>query len=225
MEPLDRANPLHAAELEDVYATACNDAVAVGDLRAALATARLILDADLHGDYPYLSVSKVLPALVLTGDLPQARRLAPAMWDGWLRAGRPPAVWLPAAARFAALAHGMRGESGTMATWQARAADAAGSEPAFHGRHAPLATFVAARVAVHAGTGNAAQLVAAAFAHPADARYRTYAVAAAAELAVVAGLPDAAARLRPPLRSPPATTGPPPASPGPPAGCAATPRR
>jgi predicted ATPase/DNA-binding CsgD family transcriptional regulator len=77
---LDPADPGGAAEIEDVLAVACADAVAVGEIAAAHEVAGRILDADVHGDSPHLSVSTVLPALVLAGDLRWARREAPAMW-------------------------------------------------------------------------------------------------------------------------------------------------
>ena len=189
---LDRADPRDAAEIQDVLSVAVVDAVAVGDLPAALATAARVLDGDADGDHPHLTLSTVMPPLVLTGDLAQALRHASAMWDGWLHAGRPPAVWLPAAARFAALAAGLRGDRAGTALWTSRADDAVAEENVFHTRHAPLAAFVAARLADGA---DPAGLVEAAFAGVPDARYQAYALAAGAELAVAAGLPDAAARL------------------------------
>jgi hypothetical protein len=188
---MDRADPRDAAEIEDVLGVAVVDAVAVGDLPAALATAARVLGGGADGDHPHLTLSTVVPALVLSGDLIKALRHAQAMWDGWVRAGRPPVVWLPAAARFAALAAGLSGDPAGTAAWNARADDAAGGENVFHTRHAPLAAFVAARLA----EGDPAGLVEAAFSGAADARYQAYAAAAGAELAVVAGLPDAAERL------------------------------
>ncbi|MHA6616934.1 ATP-binding protein [Pseudonocardia sp. DLS-67] len=182
----DPTEPEGAAEIEDVLAVACADAVAVGEVAAAQDVARRIL-GDAHGDSPYLPVSTVLPALVLAGDLDRARREAPAMWEGWERAGRPPAVWLPVAAQFAALACGLGGDVGQAATWNARAAEA-GTANVFHLQHAPLGVFTAARTAVHLGRP-------ADVPEPTEGRYHAYAVAAHAELAVVAGRADAAERL------------------------------
>ncbi len=183
----DAIDPEGAAEIEDVLAVACADAVAVGEIGAALAVAGRILDADVHGDSPHLSVSTVLPALVLAGDLGWARGEAPAMWEGWERAGRPPAVWLPVAAQFTALAWGLGGDAEQAALWNARAAEA-GTANVFHLQHAPLGVFTAARTAVH--LDRAANVP-----EPAGGRYHAYAVAAHAELAVVAGRPDAGERL------------------------------
>jgi predicted ATPase len=188
---LDPTDPQGAAEVEDVLAVACADAVAVGELAAAVDVAGRILDGDVHGDCPHLTVSTVLPALVLAGDLDWAHARAQAMWAGWERAGRPPAVWLPGAAQFTALAWAFRGDSEQAATWSARAEEA-GTANVFHIRHAPLAVFAAARTAVH--TGRTASVPPPDPAAP-GARYHAYAVAAHAELAVVAGWPDAAERL------------------------------
>jgi hypothetical protein len=180
----DPTDPGGAAEIEDVLAVACADAVAVGEIAAAHEVAVLILEGDVHGDSPHLSVSTVLPALALAGDLGWARRQAPAMWEGWERAGRAPAVWLPVAAQFTALAWGLCGDEEQAALWNARAAEA-GTANVFHLQHAPLGVFTAARTAVH--LGRAAEVP-----EPADGRFHAYAVAARAELAVVAGWPDAA---------------------------------
>jgi predicted ATPase len=176
-----------AAEIEDVLAVACADAVAVGEIAAALDVAGRILDADVNADSPHLSVSTVLPALVLGGDLGWARREAPAMWKGWERAGRPPAVWLPVAAQFTALAWGLCGDAEHATSWNTRAAEA-GTANVFHLQHAPLGVFIAARTAVH--LCRAVEVP-----EPVGGRYHAYAVAAVAELAVVAGRPDAAERL------------------------------
>jgi predicted ATPase/DNA-binding CsgD family transcriptional regulator len=185
----DPTVPQGAAEIEDVLAVACADAVAVGEIGVALHVAGRILDGDVHGDAPHLSVSTVLPALVLAGDLGWARRQAPAMWEGWERAGCPPAVWLPGAAQFTALAWGLCGDDEQAALWNARAEEAATAN-VFHVQHAPLKVFTAARTAVH--TGRTVQVPLPAVPTP---RYHAYAVAAHAELAVVAGWPDAPERL------------------------------
>ncbi|MHA6630562.1 ATP-binding protein [Pseudonocardia sichuanensis] len=186
---MDPTDPQDAAEIEDVLAVACADAVAVGELGSALDVAGRILDADVHGDSPHLALSSVLPALVLAGEIDRALRHAPAMWAGWERAGRPPAVWMPVAVRFAALAAALRGDDAQAALWDARAREA-GTANVFHAQHAPLAVFTQARAAVHAGRATRVRPP-----EPAAGRYHAYAVAAHAELAVVAGWPDAPARL------------------------------
>jgi predicted ATPase len=186
-----------ASEIEDILAVACYDAVAVGDLPAALGIARQILDQDRDGDLPFLSLSKAIPPLVLTGRFDEALRHAEPMWRGWVRAGRMPAVWLPTAAHLIALAHGLTGHDDGVSLWRTRAEQAATFSNVFHERHAPVADFIAARTLTHRGcVAGAAELVERAFGYPPEARYRAYAVATAAELAVVAQLPDAAQRVR-----------------------------
>jgi hypothetical protein len=93
-------------------------------------------------------------------------------------------VWLPVAAQFTALAWGLSGDEEETARWNARAAEA-GTANVFHLQHAPLGVFTTARIAVH--LGRAAEVP-----EPARGRYHAYATAARAELAVVAGRPDAA---------------------------------
>lgn len=194
---MERSNPYDASEIEDVYALACYDCVAVGNLPRALEIARLILGEDPQDDYTYLSLSKAIPALVLASDLSQMFRRGPDMWEGWVRAGRPPAVWLPVAAQFVALASGLMGDSKGMARWQARSREAeAGVHSVFHDRHGGVAAFVNARVAVHNGvSAKAAAAVRRALPLALEARFRSYVMAAQAELAVVAGLADAPDRL------------------------------
>ncbi|MEJ3651648.1 LuxR C-terminal-related transcriptional regulator [Actinomycetes bacterium KLBMP 9759] len=199
---MDRSDPRATAEIDDTLGLACSDAVAAGDVAAARAAARIIVEDELHGDHPYLTASKVIPALVLAGELDEAVRLAEAMWAGWTRAGRPPAFWMQATVHFVALAHGLRADRAELARWRGRAAEVESRPGAFQARISPLAAFVDARVAVHVadrgpvdqGTvdqGTARAVVDRADAALPKARYRPYALAAAAELAVVAGLPDA----------------------------------
>ena len=192
LDELPRTDPSAAAEREDVLAVACYDAVAAGDLPVGLAVARRILDEDgTTGEHSFLAAGKVVPVLVLTGRIAEADALLEPMWSGWERAGRPPAVWLAAAARYAALVAGLRGD-GAADRWLGRALDAARFTNTFHDRHGPLATFVGLRIALHRGEP-ADELVERAFGYPAAARFRVPAMALAAEVAVAAGRPDAPA--------------------------------
>jgi predicted ATPase/DNA-binding CsgD family transcriptional regulator len=187
---MSTSNPLHAPELEDLYCNSNYDQIAVGDIAAATELARIVLDNDLQGDYPHLSASAALPALALRGELKQVALLGDAMWDSWLAAGSPPAVWLPIGLPYVGMARGLLGDQNAVATWVERAERAARPDDVI--RHAPTRTFAVARVAVHTGVGDAAALAAEAFAHPPNSTFLPYAHAAAAELAVVAELPEAA---------------------------------
>jgi len=107
---MPRNDPYSAAEIVDTFHVASTYAVAAGDLAAAMATARLVLHDDLLGDHPYLSTSKLVPPLVLTGELHEALRHAATMWDGWRRAGSPAAAWMAPAVSAVALGYGLLGE-------------------------------------------------------------------------------------------------------------------
>ncbi|MCA2225684.1 ATP-binding protein [Nonomuraea aurantiaca] len=196
IEHLPAHEPAAAAEIVDTFHSAARAELCVGDLPAALAVADRAQREDPIGEHPYLSIPKTIRPLALSGRFPEVFRQAPAMWDAWHQAGSPRSAWMSTAVSAVALAHGLAG-SGEFDLWRsralemARAADAA-SAPVL----APFAAFVEARVALHTGAHDrAATLVEHAFAPFAVRWYEAYARAAGAELAVVAGLPDAADRL------------------------------
>jgi predicted ATPase len=192
LDRMDPADPYAAPEIEDTLGLACSDAVAAGDLPAAAAAVRRLLNDDLLGDHPYLVSSKVIPALVLRGDLDLAVQHAATMWEGWQRAGCPPAFWMRAAVHFVALAHGLRGDTEALRRWRGRTGEIPGAAGPLPARLSPLASFVDARVALHHGDlRGAPALVARADAAVAHGRFLSYARATAAELAVAAGLPTA----------------------------------
>ncbi|TDD27134.1 ATPase [Actinomadura sp. KC06] len=203
---MPRDVPYTAPEITDVFHMGASCAVAAGDLPAALSTARLAASDDLIGDRSPVALSTLIPPLVLTGDLAGALRRAPALWDVCERA-ESPLAWVSPAVAAVALAHGLLGDDDGYRLWRARAERVAGGAGARY--IASFAAFVDARTALHAGhaderaeraDGRGSQadgrLVAAAFADfPPQDWYRPYARAAGAELAVAAGLPDAAGRL------------------------------
>ncbi|NUR26510.1 MAG: ATPase [Catenulispora sp.] len=189
---MDRSTPRAAEEIEDTYGMISTDAVAVGDLHAAVRFAGLIRDDDLAGAHPYLYASKVIPAFALAGHHDRVPPLAERMWQAWQRAGRPDAGWTSTALSATALAYGLQGDQHAYRLWRNRATDVAGTDGTYHYRHAAFATFVAARIAVHtADLAGASALVAHAFEDLDGCWFQPYALAAAAELAVVAELEDA----------------------------------
>ncbi|TDB99245.1 LuxR C-terminal-related transcriptional regulator [Actinomadura sp. 7K534] len=192
---MPRDVPYPAPEITDAFHMGSSCAVAAGDLPAALAAARLAAADDLIGERSPVAVSTLLPPLVLTGGLREALDHAPTLWGVCEQAGSPLA-WVAPAVAAVALAHGLLGEEAGFRVWRARAERVAG---AARSRYlASFAAFVDARIALRSGTADAspAELVDAAFADfPPQDWYRTYARAAGAELAVAAGLPDAAERL------------------------------
>ncbi|MEV0589903.1 ATP-binding protein [Nonomuraea cavernae] len=196
LSEMDRDDPRAAIEIVDTLHVACTDATVAGDLPAAIAAGRLMLADDLVGDHPYISVSRLIPALVLGGDLFEALRYGRRMWDGWERAGRPAAGWLLPSVSALALANGLLDDQSGSRLWRSRVGLVMDSARAGRSCLASFGAFVDARVAVHSGDlGDAAGLVERAFAHFSMGRYEAYARAAGAELAVVAGLPDAPERL------------------------------
>ncbi|WP_214405821.1 hypothetical protein [Pseudonocardia lacus] len=119
------------------------------------------------------------------------------MWGNWQRDGSPAREWLSPHAAAAALAHGMLGEPEHSRMWRTRACELARvDDPADSAFLAAAAAFVDARVAIHAGLlTEAAELVDRACATFGRPWHEGYARVTGAELAVVAGLPDAAERL------------------------------
>jgi len=191
LDLMDRDHPYPAAEILSALHDAWLGALAVGDLPGALAIARAYGADDLLGAHPYRPASKLIPPLVLMGRFDEALGHAEAMWDAWRRSGASIAVWVAPAAAAAGLALGLRGDDAGFHRWLARARRAAGptvSDP-------PFAAFASIRLAVHTGAGDPAALVADAFGVRARTWHQGYDQAAAAELAVTAGLPDAASRL------------------------------
>ncbi|MCI4066839.1 hypothetical protein MRQ36_31470 [Micromonospora sp. R77] len=194
---LSRDDPRAAVEIVDAVHMAASCAIAAGDLPAARVAADRVRHDDLISNHPYASASKLVPVLALTGRLTEAVGHAGTMWAGWQRAGASPAPWLSLAALTAALAHGLLGDDDGFHRWRDRALEVTGRPGTEQVPHLlPVRTFVDARVALHTlRLDGAAALVQRAFDDHPHHRYAPYARAAAAELAVVAGLPDAADRL------------------------------
>ncbi|MGK5739368.1 ATP-binding protein [Micromonospora sp. URMC 103] len=194
---MPRHRPVSAAEVLDTFHVAWLCAVTAGDLPAALATAETIAADEVLGAHPYRAASKLVPTLVLLGRFDEALDQAGEMWRGWEAAGCPVAAWMAPAVSAVALVHGLRGDVERHHHWRARALRATGvTNPALARGNASFAAFVDVRVATHTGRfGDAAALVERAFDDVPPGRHETYARAAAAELAVLAGLPDADDRL------------------------------
>ncbi|MGW2160063.1 ATP-binding protein [Nonomuraea sp. NPDC001699] len=196
LSEMDRDDPRSAIEIVDTLHVACTDAIVAGDLPTAISAGRLMMADDLVGDHPYLSASRLIPALVLTGDLGAALRYGERMWEGWERAGRPPAGWLLPSVSAIALAHGLLDDRARFRLWRHRAGVVVDHAQAGHARLTSFGAFVDARAALHSGDlSDATALVERAFDSFSMGRYAAYAQAAGAELAVVAGLPDAPDRL------------------------------
>jgi predicted ATPase/DNA-binding CsgD family transcriptional regulator len=192
LQELDRDNPRAGDTVNSIHFLTAIYATASGDFPAAIDIARAAA-ADPVAAEPMLLATMLVPALVLTGEFDEALHHADAMWHAWQTTGRATAGWLWFPAATAALAHGLTGDQDGYRRWRQRMSDLAGPENAYRLRTASSAAFADARVAVHTGDlTDAATIVEATFTDPVPGhRFRVFAWPAAAELAVVAGLPDA----------------------------------
>jgi predicted ATPase/DNA-binding CsgD family transcriptional regulator len=174
-------------------------ALAAGDLPGALSMADRAVGDSIAADQP-MALSRRVVALALQGNFDAAIAQATAMWEAWLRAGAPPANWMAPAAYAGVLVYGLRGDSQGVRDWRDRAAELAAGQAS---RNMPaFAGFADARIALH--HGQPAQAAAALGGLGINERpwydsphlyYDAYAWAIAAEMAVIAGLPDAVERL------------------------------
>jgi tetratricopeptide (TPR) repeat protein len=186
--------PADGIELIDLFHSASTCAVGVGDLSGALAIAARAAEEDpVNGDYPFVSGLKFVAPLTLSGRFEEALRAGEKALAEWRTAGSPAMAWLSPAVALLPLAAGLHGEDDGV--WRARTVEFAGTT-ARSGRLAACTAFVEARLAVHTGdTSDAERLVRDAFEDFTLRWYASYANAVGAELAVLAGLPDAEKRL------------------------------
>ncbi|GAB2603370.1 ATP-binding protein [Kribbella endophytica] len=155
------------------------------------------------GAHPAIIAPRMIRLHGLTGDFDGALAQADVLWDGWLSSGVVSELsslrgdWPSSAVAIVALVHGVRGDGPRFEEWRSRALRVAHVDDAADSLAlAAPAAFVDARVAVHTGRyDDAPRLVAAALAGFLEKWWMPYAHAAGAELAVVAGLPDADERL------------------------------
>jgi hypothetical protein len=180
-------------------------AVTAGDLPEALSTAQRAQEDEIAEGQPHLAASKSILPLVLQGRFDEALAQAATMWDAWERAGRTPARWMGPAAYAAVLAHGLRGDDRGHDEWLARlsAITGTGAHRVAETYLASFAAFSDARIALHLGRIDQAVAAVAGLPLGQEPWYgtphwyaaRPYAWAIAAEVAIVAGLPDATDRL------------------------------
>lgn len=204
--PPPRYEPAVAAELIDLFHVASTSALAAGDLPAAAAIAEQADRTNPVGTHPAITAPRMIWLHGLAGRFDDALTHADILWDGWLHATTAGAEselssllgdWPSSAAAIAAMVHGLRGDAPAFDEWRTRARRSAHVDDAAqsHAVAAPAA-FADARVATHAGRSVEVPVqVAAALAPFPEKWWLPYAHAAGAELAVVAGLPDAAQRL------------------------------
>ncbi len=205
LDRLIRHDPRAGAEIVDTFHMVTEIAVTAGDLPAALSTARMAQDDDIAAGQPHMAASKPILPLVLQGRFDEALAQAASMWEAWQRAGQPPARWMGPAAYAAVLAHGLRGDDAGHDEWLARLGQitGTGAHRASGTNLASFAAFSDARIALHQGRIDEAVAAIADLPLGREPWYgtphwysaRPYAWAIAAEVAIVAGLPDAGDRL------------------------------
>ncbi|MGH3488242.1 MAG: ATP-binding protein [Actinopolymorphaceae bacterium] len=203
-----RYEPAVAAELVDLFHVASTSALAAGDLPAAASITEQGFRDNSVSVHPAITAPRLIRLDGLTGRFDEALAQGDVLWDGWLYAATAGVEselsslrgdWPSSAAAIVALVHGVRGDVPRFEEWRSRARRMAHVDDAASSRAlAGPAAFTDARVAAHNGRYvDAPGLVAAALAaFPEKWKWwLAYAHATGAELAVVAGLPDAAERL------------------------------
>ncbi|WP_219508481.1 hypothetical protein [Nonomuraea ceibae] len=189
MDPYD---PRSGIEIVDSLHTASVYAVAVGDLPGALEIAGEAMRDDVTGGHPALARSRLIAPLVLTGAFREALALGVEMWESQARMETPPGRWMAPALAWMGLACDLLGDSAGALGWRGRAEAVGGT------RLVALFAFSDARTATdRIADGEGADRVGGALAEVdlggrAGGMFAGYAVAARAELAVVAGRADAA---------------------------------
>ena len=152
LDRLPRHDPRAGAEIVDTLHAAADSAAIIGDLPAALASARRGQgDSIVIGRHDLTLGMEVVP-LVLQGKFDVALDHAADMWDEWQREGRPASRWIAPASYAAVLAHGLRGDEPGRQLWLARVSELVStSDPTAIRGLAGFAAFADARIALHRG--------------------------------------------------------------------------
>jgi predicted ATPase/DNA-binding CsgD family transcriptional regulator len=197
-------DPPAGMELHDVVHMAAENAITVGELPDALAWAqRLHHDQTIPASL-LMATSKPIVPLVLSGRFDEAIAHGRQTRVVWEDQGSPTARWLAPTIYAVALALALTGNSAESVEWRRLAVErvAGVQSKAVHFQVSGMATFSDARVALHEGRfGDAVRAIAdipagdGAWWQVRHWYFDAYPWAIAAEVAVAAGAPDAAARL------------------------------
>ena len=197
-------HPRAGSEIHDILHMAVENAVTAGELTFALETARRFDDDELLAAAPQMAESKPIVPLVLLGRFDEAIVRGERTRELWQDAGEPAARWLAPSMYSLVLCHGLRGDAPAADAWRRfGGTELAGDQTRnVHFQVGAMVTFVEARLALHAGRWGEATNLLANLPTDRDAWWKVrhwyfdaYPWAVAAELAVAAGLPDAADRL------------------------------
>ncbi|HEU5471554.1 MAG TPA: LuxR C-terminal-related transcriptional regulator [Actinophytocola sp.] len=203
LDRLPRHDPRAGFEVTDIFHMANEFALMAGEVPAALANARRVQFEAVMLGQPHNSASQLVLPLVLRGAFDESLEHADQMWRAWQRAGRPAARWMAPSVYATSLVHGLRAAAADRQSWRDNAMLVIGGpDPTRHRNMYMFSVFADARVELHLGRLDRALAHVAEVATPGQEWYATqhwyydaYAWAIAAEVAVVARTPDAAARL------------------------------
>jgi predicted ATPase/DNA-binding CsgD family transcriptional regulator len=204
MPRLPAHQPRAGSEIHDILHMAVEYGITAGDVPAALDAAGRFGDDALLAAAPHMVESKPMVALMLLGRFDEAIAHGERAREIWVDAGRPAARWLAPSMYSLVLCHSLRGDDSAAADWRSFAGvELAGDQTRnIHFQVGGMTTFVEARLALHFGRWDEAAKLLATLPTEQDAwwgvrhwYFDAYPWAVAADLAVAAGLPDAAARL------------------------------
>ena len=194
-----RASASSAFEVGDGYHMASEIALAAGDFEGARHYAEMSDKVSFHAEEGHLAVSRLLKVDALAGDLHRVLANAERFRQGWEDAGRPIASNLAGGAYSVATAHGLRGDDAARDEW-IEITRTLGLDPE---RLAGCATgftpTLDALVLLHRGEADAAHarlaVDPAGFDNWYTGEWRTWYAALWVEAAVLAGDPQARARI------------------------------
>ena len=191
IDQMARHDPRTGGEILDMFHMVADTSLAAGRLSEALDHAAVLRKDEMGETAFHLAIREAVIALTLLGRFSEATAEADAMRREWERAGRPSAAWMAPAATAAELAYALLGDTEAAAEWRALASEIAGRGPSRSVNRTFMA-FADARVAFHQGRLDDALTVITDWDKTVPSAYIAYCAALHAELAAVAGLPEAA---------------------------------
>jgi predicted ATPase len=186
LDLLARHDPRSGGEIVDIFHMAGEAGLAIGDLPATLAAARLAERDPIGQALPQMTASHLLFPLAMQGKFDEALVQADEMRRAWEAAGRPTAGWMAPSVYAVAMIHWLRGDDRSALTWQTFA-----REVTVHRGVRGFEPFVEIRTNFHLGRLDDAVAVVRALPPERLGSYDPYARAAAAEAGLVAGLDNA----------------------------------
>jgi predicted ATPase/DNA-binding CsgD family transcriptional regulator len=184
-------------ELLDAHGMATESAIAAGDLPAARRLAERIRDLPLHREVRHVALARLMVVCALDGDWELALEAGNRFRADWERAGRPRMSTLRRAVQSVATVHGLRGEAEERRRWVSIFDALAPLDRPMHDQHATA--FLDALLLLH--EDRPVEAVEVLVTPPHELRrwyqgiWRPWYAALWAEAAVLAGHPDARARI------------------------------